>query len=218
MARRFDLVVFDWDGTLIDSTSMIVQSIQSACRDLGVPIPDDTVASYVIGLGLHDALAHAVPSLRPDQVPLMAARYRSHYLAHDESLQLFAGVPEMLAELKGEGRQLAVATGKTRVGLDRALRHAGLVEQFDATRTADESRPKPQPQMLEELTNWLGVEPARALMVGDTTHDLLMAANARVAAVAICHGAHARSELVGLQPLGLVDDIAALRTWIRQNG
>src|SRR5271168_2257584 len=132
MSRRFELIVFDWDGTLMDSTSTIASSIQRACADLGLPVPSDEQASHVIGLGLSDALAHAVPDLPPHQLPRMLERYRHHYLSRDAELVLFGGARELLAELRAAGHALAVATGKTRVGLARSLEQSGLSESFDA--------------------------------------------------------------------------------------
>ena len=126
MPRQFDVIVFDWDGTLMDSTATIASSIQRACQDLGLTIPSDHAARYVIGLGLQDALAHAVPDLPRERLPEMVARYRHHYLSRDASLSLFDGTREMLAELKQRGHRVAVATGKNRVGLDRALAEAAV--------------------------------------------------------------------------------------------
>lgn len=149
---KYELIVFDWDGTLLDSAGAIVQAIQSACRDLNLSVPDDSRARHVIGLGLVDALRHAVPDLSPDRYQEMVERYRFHYLAGDHQLTLFKGIPQMLERLHATGHILAVATGKSRVGLDRALDHSGLRSLFQASRCADECHSKPHPQMLEELT------------------------------------------------------------------
>ena len=208
--HRFDLVVFDWDGTLMDSTDVIATSIQRACVDLGLPVPSDQRASHVIGLGLSDALAYAVPELPRARFPEMIERYRHHYLSRDADLPLFPGVREILAALKEEGHYVAVATGKSRVGLERALDHTGLRPLFDATRCADECRSKPDPAMLFELGDELGVRNARMLMVGDTTHDLLMASNAGAASVGVSYGAHAARALEGTRCAGdrRIDDAA----------
>ncbi len=215
MPRRFDLVVFDWDGTLMDSTATIASSIQRACEDLGLDVPSDQAARYVIGLGLHDALAHAVPNLPRDMLPAMVERYRHHYLSRDADLVLFEGAREMLAELKERGHLVAVATGKNRPGLNRVLSQSGLEQFFDATRTADESAPKPHPRMLLELSESLGTAVERMVMVGDTTHDLTMASNAQASALAVANGAHPREELDALSPLAVMDTPDELRQWLR---
>jgi len=215
--HRFDLIVFDWDGTLMDSTAMIASSIQKACADLGLPIPSDERASHVIGLGLSDALAYAVPAMAKSQVPAMVERYRHHYLSRDHDLDLFPGVREIVVALKESGYYVAVATGKSRVGLDRALDVSGLRPLFDATRCADESRPKPDPEMLYELGDELGVRSKRMLMIGDTTHDLLMAANAGAHSLAVSYGAHAARDLEGQGALAVVASPAQLGAWLAAN-
>lgn len=218
MAKKFDLLIFDWDGTLMDSTSAIVAAIQAASRDLGLPEPTADKARHVIGLGLSDALHHAVPDLSPERYPQMAERYRYHYLAGDRQLDLFDGVAELLSELASAGYFLAVATGKSRLGLDRALDHSGLRTFFHATRTADECFSKPHPQMLEELLSEFGVDKHKALMVGDTTHDLQMARNAEVAGLGVTYGAHPEEVLLALEPLACVREVRELATWLRMNG
>jgi phosphoglycolate phosphatase len=212
--ERFDLVVFDWDGTLADSTAAIVAAIQAAAADLGVPVPDHASAAHVIGLGLHDALARAVPSLPLERVGEFAARYRTHYLAREPDLVLFDGAVALLERLRQRGTALAVATGKTRAGLDRALRTSGLTGRFDMTRCADESHAKPHPAMLETIMAQLRTAPARTLMIGDTTHDLEMARAAGVPAVALTQGAHPRGTLAALQPLAVLDSLPALQQWL----
>jgi phosphoglycolate phosphatase len=190
MTRRYDLVVFDWDGTLADSTSFIAAALQLACRDIGCAVPDDATARFVIGLGLTDALRHIAPALAVADYPRLSERYRAHYVAHEDRIPLYAGARELLQALRGSGHALAVATGKSRVGLDRALAFHRLSGAFDVTRCADEGRPKPHPDMLEHIVERLGVSRHRALMVGDTTHDLRMAEQAGIASVAMSHGAH----------------------------
>jgi phosphoglycolate phosphatase len=216
-AKRFELLVFDWDGTLIDSAPTIVACIQSACRDLGLPVPDDARASHVIGLGLHDALAHAVPDLAPSEYGRVVERYRHHFLLRDPHMSLFAGTREMLQALHEEGHLLAIATGKSRAGLSRALESTGLAPLFVASRCADQCASKPAPDMLREIMGELDVAPGRTLMIGDTVHDLQMAANAGVAAVAVCHGAHPRDSLAAQRPLGCVGDTRELRAWLSEN-
>ena len=216
--RRFDLVVFDWDGTLLDSAGAIVRSIQAACADLGLAVPDDARARHVIGLGLEDALRHAVPDLSASRYPEMVAQYRRHYLSGDHALTLFDGAAELVMALGERGYLLAVATGKSRAGLDRALTSSGLRTCFDATRCADECASKPNPQMLEELLDVLQVAPQRALMIGDTTHDLLMARSAGVPSVAVSYGAHDDDELRCLSPLACVSSVVELTEWLERNG
>ncbi|ABA48819.1 haloacid dehalogenase-like hydrolase [Burkholderia pseudomallei 1710b] len=218
MARQqFDLIVFDWDGTLMDSTAHIAQCIQAACRDLGVPAPSDEAARYVIGLGLRDALAVTAPSVDPADYPRLAERYRFHYLVKDQRTELFGGVREMLEELRDTGYLLAVATGKGRVGLNRALDQAKLTSLFDATRCADETFSKPHPAMLQELSRELGQDLARTVMIGDTTHDLQMAASAGAAGVGVAYGAHSADALAALSPRFVAADVAALAGWLREH-
>ena len=216
--RRYDLIVFDWDGTLFDSTALIVRAIQAACRDLGAPVPSDEAAAHVIGLGLQDALQHAVPDLPVDLYPELGRRYRQHYFASHDQVTLFAGVPELLAGLRERNHWLAVATGKSRHGLDEALRISALGGLFDATRTADETRSKPHPQMLQELMREFGADPERTLMIGDTTHDLQLAANAGTDAVAVAYGAHPPEQLGDLRPLTIAHSVPELQDWLARHG
>jgi phosphoglycolate phosphatase len=217
MSAIFDLIVFDWDGTLMDSTSAIARAIQSACRDLGLPAPDDLRARHVIGLGFAEALQYAVPGLPPRDYPKMAERYRHHYLAGHEELALFPGLADLLAWLRREGRLLAVATGKSRVGLDRVLNQSGLGPLFHATRCADECFSKPHPAMLEELMAELGVAPGKTLMIGDTTHDLQMAKNAGTAGIGVGFGAHPLAALRAETPLACVETPEELAAWLKTN-
>ncbi len=215
--RRFDLIVFDWDGTLFDSTGLIVTCIQAACRDLGIAVPSAERAAYVIGLGLHDALQHAAPGLPPERYPELGRRYRHHYFARQHELVLFDGTLEMLNALKTRQHWLAVATGKSRRGLDEALAHASLHALFDATRTADETASKPHPRMLQELMAEFGVAPERTLMVGDTTHDLQLAANAGTARVGVSYGAHEPASFHALEPLAVLHSTRELHAWLMEH-
>ena len=216
--RHFSLIVFDWDGTLMDSTSAIVTSIQAAARDLGIEPPSDERANHIIGLGLIDALRHALPNLPAERYRDVAERYRHHYLSRDHDLRLFDGAAELIEELTQAGHRLAVATGKTRKGLLRAFESSGLGPRFHASRCADECHSKPHPQMLEELMDEFGVEAEATLMIGDTTHDLLMARNAGVAALGVAYGAHPRDTLEAEAPLYCAANVAQLAAWLRQNG
>ena len=212
--QQFDLIAFDWDGTLFDSTALIARCIQRAAVDIGLPEPDFDRARYVIGLGLRDALEHAVPGLDPERYPELGLRYRHHYLASEHEVSLFDGSLEMLQALMARHHWPAVATGKNRVGLDRVLAHAELTRMFDATRTADETRSKPHPQMLLELMREFGVEPQRTLMIGDTTHDLQLAANAGVASVGVSFGAHDHATFAEFKPLFVAHSTAELHAWL----
>ena len=217
LQKRYRLVVFDWDGTLMDSTAIIAASIQAAARDLGYPVPDLATASHVIGLGLNDALAIAVPLLPASEYQRMADRYRVHFLARDAATPLFQGAAALLAELRERGHLLAVATGKSSAGLTRAMKATETLKLFAATRCADQTASKPAPDMLQELMSELDVTCDSTVMIGDTTHDLQMAAYAGVDAVALTHGAHSRSELESLNPLACVDNISDLGKWLRTN-
>ena len=217
MAKRFELLVFDWDGTILDSTRAIVTSMQAACRDLGLPPPSDERARQVIGLGLAEALQVAAPDLDEASYPQMAERYRHHYLSSDQDLSLFAGIPELLAELQAAGFCLAVATGKSRRGLNRALAHSGLGEFFTASRCADECFSKPHPQMLFELMDELLFPPEQALMIGDTTHDLELARNAGCASVGVGYGAHDTAGFAELGPLCVASSVADLHRWLQEH-
>jgi phosphoglycolate phosphatase len=216
MGKRFDLIVFDWDGTLMDSTGAIVASIKAAATDLGIEPPSDERASHIIGLGLIDALRHALPDIPSERYQDVAERYRHHYLSRDQDLLLFDGAEALVDELVAAGHILAVATGKTRKGLDRAFEVSGLGSRFHASRCADECHSKPHPQMLEELMEELGVGPEATLMIGDTTHDLLMARNAGVAALGVAYGAHPRETLEAEAPLFCAANVAELTAWLRQ--
>jgi phosphoglycolate phosphatase len=215
--RQFDLIAFDWDGTLFDSTALITRCIQRAVRDVGGTVPSDRDAAYVIGMGLMQALAHAAPDVPEDRYPELGARYRHHYVAHQNDLSLFEGVLPMLADLRERQHWLAVATGKSRAGLDEALRTVELRGTFDGSRTADETAGKPHPRMLEELIREFGVEPERTLMIGDTTHDLQMALNAGCASVGVSYGAHEPEAFHALQPRFIGHSVRDLHAWLLNN-
>ena len=214
MPKRFDLIAFDWDGTLFDSTAIIAHSIQAAVRDVGGTVPSDRQATHVIGLGLSQALALAAPDVPRHRYPELAARYRHHYSVKQDEINLFEGVVALLGELRGRDHKLAVATGKSRAGLDFALRAVDLGALFDATRTADQTAGKPDPMMLHELMDELGVDATRTLMVGDTSHDLLMARNAACASVAVSYGAHEAGQFESLGASYTAHSVAQLRHWL----
>ncbi len=216
-ARRFDLIAFDWDGTLCDSTAIIVRCIQAAVCDVGGAMPSDEAASYVIGMGLMQALAHAAPDVPRERYAELGNRYRYHYLQHQNDLSLFAGVMPLLGALRDRGHLLTVATGKSRRGLNEALHTAQLRGMFDGSRTADETAGKPHPLMLHELMAEFDVAPERVLMIGDTTHDLQMAQAAGCASVGVGYGAHPTDDFARYAPLFVADSVADLHAWLESN-
>ena len=201
----------------MDSTAAIVNSIQASAHDLDLPIPDRDTASFVIGLGLREAMEMVLPDVDPAYYPKMVERYRHHYLSRDGQLTLFEGVREMLDDLSQRGYTLAVATGKSRAGLNRALKDSGLGSLFQSSRTADETFSKPHPAMLQELTDELGHQMRRTVMIGDTTHDLQMALNAGAAGIAVQYGAHPVDTLLALNPLYAADSVSKLHHWLIEN-
>ncbi len=214
---NFDLIAFDWDGTLFDSTKIIVRCIQAAVRDVGGTVPTDEAAGYVIGLGLMQALAHAAPDVPQEKYPELGARYRHHYIAHQNDISLFDGVLPLLAALKARGHILSVATGKSRHGLDEALQAVELKNRFDGSRTADETAGKPHPRMLHELMQEFGATAQRTLMIGDTTHDLQMALNAGCASVGVSYGAHESAAFGALNPRFVAHSVQELHDWLLLN-
>ncbi len=215
---NFDLIAFDWDGTLFDSTKIIVRCIQAAVRDVGGTVPSDEAAGYVIGLGLMQALAHAAPDVPRDKYSELGARYRHHYITHQNDISLFDGVLPLLVALKARGHALAVATGKSRQGLDEALQAVELKGRFDSSRTADETAGKPHPRMLHELMDEFGVRAERTLMIGDTTHDLQMAVNAGCVSVGVSYGAHESAAFEVWKPRFIAHSVPELHDWLIDNG
>jgi phosphoglycolate phosphatase len=215
---RYDLIAFDWDGTLFDSTGLIVRCIQNAVREVGGTVPTHQAASYVIGLGLMQALAHAAPDVPKEKYPALGEAYKRHYSALQNEVSLFEGSVSMLQALRTRGHLLAVATGKSRSGLDEVLARkvdgTVLSTLFEASRTADQTAGKPDPLMLHELMAELGVSPERTLMIGDTTHDLFMAANAEVASVGVSFGAHEHSAFADYTPLHIAHSVPDLQAWL----
>jgi phosphoglycolate phosphatase len=216
-SRQFDLIAFDWDGTLFDSTAIITRSIQRAVRDVGGTVPTDRDASFVIGMGLMQALAHAAPDVPKEKYPELGARYRYHYAMHQNDITLFDGVLALLEDLRQRKHVLAVATGKSRNGLNEALASASLKGAFDGSRTADETAGKPDPLMLHELMVEFDVAPERTLMIGDTTHDLQMARNAGCASVGVSYGAHEPDEFHALQPVFIGHSVREVHQWLLEH-
>lgn len=212
--KRYDAVVFDWDGTVMDSTHSIVASMQLACADVGLAVPPAEQARWVIGLSLESALYRAVPDLTAELLPQFLERYRTHYFARDGELRPFDGIFDVLGRLKTQGIALAVATGKSRKGLDRALDALQWHDLFDTTRCADESISKPHPAMLHEIMATLDLAPERILMVGDTTHDVQMAHSAGVDSMAVTYGAHDTRTLVQSEPTVMVSSVAQMQSWL----
>ncbi|WP_455206697.1 HAD-IA family hydrolase [Kaarinaea lacus] len=213
MQQHIDLVIFDWDGTLIDSQANIVQCLQWMINDLNLPERTENQLSNIIGLGLYEALNHLFPEYDTHAYQQMVDRYRYHFLSSDPSLP-FPGAEDVLTHLANNEYLLAVATGKGRRGLDKALDSTGFRQWFHATRCADETRSKPHPQMLEEILDELGVEPGRAVMIGDTEYDLHMAKSAGVHAVGVSYGVHDAERLRQCEPAAVIDEIRALLKWL----
>jgi phosphoglycolate phosphatase len=211
---QLKLVVFDWDGTLLDSTGAITASIQDAASDCGLPVPTRQNASQVIGLALAQALTIAVPQVSTEQLPRLIERYKHHYLQRDASLHPFEGITDLLNQLAALGVPMAIATGKSNLGLMRALDHLKWTGRFVATRCADQGEPKPHPWMLLDICNELGVAPHEALMIGDTTHDLGLAKNAGCPSVGVTYGAHSDLDFDYFTPVAVFSDVSSLSSWI----
>lgn len=214
--HKFNLLVFDWDGTLMDSEARIVACLEGAITDLGLPRRERAALRNIIGLGLAEACSTLYPEGGQELHGQLVERYRYHFLtANPTPSALFEGARETLEALSDAGYLLAVATGKGRQGLDKVLAETGLKRLFHATRCADETVSKPNPRMLFELMDVLGAEPAETLMIGDTEYDLLMARNAGVPGLAVSYGVHARERLLQCDPLGCIHDIGELNDWLR---
>lgn len=214
MKKQYDLIVWDWDGTLANSTGMITNAIMRAAEQVGLPALEYKVASNIIGLGLRESI-HALFGDIPDaQAQALATQYKINYYAGESEIPLFDGAKETIIELKKRGYKLAVATGKGRRGLNLALQHSALVPYFHATRTVDECFSKPHPQMLNELMEVMVATPARTLMIGDTSYDLQMAQNAGVRSVGVTFGAQSRDKLLGYNSLATFDQFSDLSAWL----
>lgn len=215
--NHYQLIVFDWDGTLIDSEARIVNCMRAAIAELQLPARSRDEMRNVIGLGLQEALAMLYPDGDRFAYQDLVERYRHHFLFQDDTpSELFAGVAALLEELGERGHYIAIATGKGRVGLEKALDDTGLRGYFDYTRCADETRSKPHPQMLEEIMDHFGVTPHETLMIGDTEYDMQMANNAGTTALAVSYGVHDKQRLLACNPIDCVDDVAALHAWLTQ--
>ncbi|MEW8391463.1 MAG: HAD-IA family hydrolase [Candidatus Thiodiazotropha sp.] len=212
---KFDLLIFDWDGTLMDSEAHIIACVEAAVKDLKLVVPSQAAIRDIIGLGLHEAVNRLYPGSEPDLHLQIAARYQLHFFKQNGTPSaLFEGAREVLSELLRQGYILAVATGKGRKGLDYALQSTGLGDCFHLTRCADESFSKPHPEMLNQILEQTGVEPRQALMIGDTEYDLEMAVNAGMPSLAVTYGTHSRERLLKHNPLACVDRITEIPAWL----
>ena len=207
----YQLVIFDWDGTVMDSTGRIIACMHQAGADLCLPVLEDDAVREIIGLGLPEALRTLYPGIGDRDLERMRERYAVHFVAAEASpSRLYPGARETLAAPRAAGLRLAVATGKSRKGLDRVWASSGLGDSFDASRCADETHSKPHPAMVTELLTELGVAPERALVVGDTSFDLQMARDAGVDRVAVSYGAHPVDRLMNFHPLAVIDALPQL--------
>ncbi len=215
MTQRFELIVFDWDGTLMDSEEKIVRCFSAAATDVGLHDPGRDAVRNIIGLGLPEAMQALYPGLAATKQDQLVERYREHFLHRDRTaMPLFPGVAEGLAALVGQGYLLAVATGKARRGLDRVLEQTNTARYFTVTRCVDEACSKPHPRMLADILARTGVAADDAIMVGDTVYDMQMAASAGVAALAVSYGVHEKERLLRENPLACLDSFAAVRAWL----
>ncbi len=211
----FKLLIFDWDGTLMDSAMRIVACVQAAAEDLSLPIPTENAARDIIGLGLDEAMARLFPESDTGEKGRVVERYRHHYLfASEIPTPLFDGAYEVIESLQSEGYLLAIATGKGRPGLNRVLEQSGLGVHFHATRTADEARSKPDPDMLLQILDELGVDAHEALMIGDTEYDMNMANNAGAKALGVSYGVHGKQRILACSPLACIDHVAEIPSWL----
>jgi phosphoglycolate phosphatase len=212
MKHRYPLIIFDWDGTLIDSQAHIIDSMRGAIADQGLEVPADDAIRHIIGLSLPVAIATLLPRIDDSRVQRIADGYRRHFFRDSQRMgQMFEGVEDLVRDLHGRGHFLAVATGKGRRGLDMALQQTGLGKYFHITRCADETRSKPHPQMLEEILVDLDMSPRDAVMVGDTQYDLEMARNIGMDSLAVTYGMHDRELLQKSEPTYIIDDLAELQ-------
>ncbi|MCF6283370.1 MAG: HAD-IA family hydrolase [Candidatus Polarisedimenticolaceae bacterium] len=211
----FKLLVFDWDGTLMDSEMRIVACVQAAAYDLSLPVPTKEAAKDIIGLGLDTAMEKLFPESDRQERVRVVERYRYHYLfANKVPTPLFSGAREVIETLRSEGYLLAVATGKGRPGLNRVLEESELGPLFHATRCADEARSKPDPDMLLQILDELGIDAHEALMIGDTEYDMNMANNAGAKALGVSYGVHDKQRILDCSPLACLDDVTEIPTWL----
>lgn len=215
MNHQAKLIVFDWDGTLMDSADHIITCLQSALTDLELPQKTDSEIKNIIGLGLREALCVLCPEAIDSEITALTNRYRDHFFHQEkEPCELFPGARELIETLHAQDYYLAVATGKGRHGLDKVLNETGLGDYFPITRCADESHSKPHPQMLLDIIDWYGIAASETLMIGDTDYDLQMANNATAHAVGVTYGVHEKQRLLDCKPLACVNNIEELHRWL----
>lgn len=216
MNKKFDLIVFDWDGTLMDSQQRILECLKSAANDCDAAQLDDDTFCDVIGLGLKEATAALYPQFSAAEIEQFADRYRYHYLVqNDTHSPLFSGATDTLQHLKDDGYWMGIATGKGRQGLNLVLDKTKLGDFFLSTRCASETFSKPHPQMLEEIMHELGIDPEQTLMIGDTEYDMQLAQNAGTHYLAVSYGVHSIDRLLKYNPIGYIDSIKELPDWLR---
>lgn len=217
MPKQFDLIVWDWDGTLADSTSMITNALLKAAEQVGLPAISSQAASNIIGLGFREAIHALYGDIPAELAQAFSAQYAANYYAGESEIPLFAGAADTIMALSKRGFKLAVATGKGRHGLNLALEHCGLTHYFHSTRTVDECFSKPHPQMLDELMDHFVVLPERTLMIGDTNYDLQMAQNAGVSSIGVTYGAQHAEQWQHLNPIQQFHDFASLAKWLLEH-
>jgi phosphoglycolate phosphatase len=213
---KYELLIFDWDGTLMDSVAKIVACTQAAATDLGLEVPAYDDAKQIIGLGLHEAMAKLFNITDEDEVQRVATQYRHHFLGDEPTPEvLFDGAEDLLRQLESQGYMMAVATGKSRRGLDHVLDKTGLRDVFHVTRCADETFSKPHPQMLHEIMDFVGIIAGSSLMIGDTEYDMQMAVNAGASGLGVTYGVHDRQHLLDNGAMDCIDELIQLHDWLR---
>ncbi len=212
MKNKFELIIFDWDGTLVNSVDWIVSCMQKAALQCDIPVPDTAAVKNIIGLSIEKALENLFPGMDKKNQEHLITCYSHYFFSRQTGKEdLFDGVGDMLEHFKSEGYLLAVATGKKSTGLAKAMQGTGLEVFFDATRGADQTASKPDPLMINEIVNELQVSKDKVVMIGDSTHDLEMARNADVSAVGVCCGAHSRDRLEHYRPIACLQKTTELR-------
>lgn len=215
MNHNAKLIVFDWDGTLMDSAAHIVACLQNAITELSLAPKTDDELKNIIGLGLREAFFALYPQADDNELTSLTHRYREHFFDNNATpCELFDGARELIQELDSNDYYLAIATGKGRNGLDKVLKETGMGTYFPITRCADESHSKPHPQMMLDIIDYYGVEANEAIMIGDSEYDLLMANNAKAQSVAVTYGVHEKHRLLNCSPITSVDSIKDLHEWL----
>ena len=213
--KKYKLIIFDWDGTIIDSQAHILHSMKNALEDEDLSIPSDDAIRHIIGLSLYKAIETLVPELNAEAVNRVAENYRRHFFAEaHSSSELFNGAEDVIRDLHASGYYLAVATGKGRNGLDIALNKTGLEHYFHITRCADETRSKPDPMMLDEILTDLELSAEQAIMVGDTSYDVEMAQNIKMDSIAVTYGMHDKQHLKNYAPTHFIDSIDQISQFV----